>query len=107
MPDGVRIETIYVIEAPYAPDAAERRPAVRHEHLTHAAELLADGRLIEGGGYLDMSVAILFVRASSEEEALAMFRDDVYVRAGVWTGELRVKPYGRTVLEKPPAGRAG
>ena len=41
LPPGVAIETIYVVEADYTPQAAERRPAVRQEHLAHIAELRA------------------------------------------------------------------
>jgi hypothetical protein len=33
------------------------------------------------------------VRAGSEEEALAVCRDDVYLRNGVWV-ELRARPFG-------------
>ncbi len=97
IPDTVRVETIWVVEVPYTADAAEKRPAVRHEHLTRIGELLADGRLIEAGGYLDMSSAVLLVRAASEEEAIALFRDDVYVRCGVWTDQIRARPWGRVV----------
>jgi uncharacterized protein YciI len=100
IPEGLAVETIFVIEAPYAKDAAERRPAVRHEHLSRIGRLFDDGRLIEAGGYADMSTAILLVKARSEDEALAMFRNDVYIKAGVWTGELRAKPFGRVIRDR-------
>jgi uncharacterized protein YciI len=99
VPQGLRVETIFVIEAPYAPDAAQRRPAVRREHLERAFGLMTAGILLEAGGYADFSTAVLFVRAADEAEALALFRDDAYVRAGVWTGEFRVRPFIRVVLE--------
>jgi uncharacterized protein YciI len=99
LPDGVRIETIYAVEIGYTPEAAERRPAVRHEHLTRIARLIREGRLIEAGGYLDFSAALLLVRAPSAEDALALVRDDVYVRSGVWRDDPRPKGYGRVVTE--------
>ena len=53
IPDGVRVDPIFVIEATYAPDA---------------------------------------------ESALAIARDDVYMKEGVWV-EARVKGFGRVVRE--------
>ena len=61
IPDGVRVETVYVVEISYTADAAEKRPAVRPEHLRRVAQLLADGTLVEAGGYLDFSSALLMV----------------------------------------------
>jgi len=97
------IEPIWVVEATYAPDAAETRPAVRPEHLDRIARLRAEGTILEAGGYLDLSTALILVRAPSEAEAIALFRDDVYMRAGVWV-ELRAKPYGRVALDGEPSG---
>lgn len=97
IPDGVSIEAVYVVEVSYAPDAAARRPAVRPEHLTRVARLMDEGRLIEAGGFLDMSSALLLVRASSEAEAVAVIRDDVYIRSGVWIDDVRARAYGRVV----------
>ncbi len=98
VPGSVRVDTIYVVEATYGPDAPALRPAVRPEHLARIAELIRDGRVIEAGGYLDFSLALLLVRAASEEEAVDLFRDDVYIRTGVWTN-LRARPFGRVVPE--------
>ena len=94
---GYAIDPIWIVEATYAPDAAETRPAVRPEHLAHIAELKAAGTILEAGGYLDLSTALMLVRAESEAAAIALFRDDVYMRSGVWV-ELRAKPYGRVAL---------
>jgi ribosomal protein L22 len=85
IPEGVTLETVYAVEIAYTPEAAERRPAVRHEHLTRIARLIREGRLIEAGGYLDFSSALLLVL------------DDVYIRSGVWVSDLRVRAYGRVV----------
>ena len=96
IPPGVTVERIFVVEADYGPEAERLRPASRPEHLARIAELLRDGTLVEAGGYLDFSSALLLVRADSAEAARALFEDDVYLRTGVWTG-LRVKAYGRVI----------
>ena len=96
IPPGVAIEPIFVIEAEYGPDAAVRRPPVRAEHLARIAELIRAGRIIEAGGCTDFSRAIMLVRASSEEEALALIRDDVYLKCGVLVS-VTAKPFGRVV----------
>jgi uncharacterized protein YciI len=107
IPDGLEIETVWVVEAPFTRDAARRRPAVRHEHLVRVGRLMAEGRLIEAGGYTDFSGAILMVRAASAHEALELIRDDVYLRAGVWREPLRAREYNRVVRSggKSPGDR--
>jgi uncharacterized protein YciI len=97
IPSGVEVETIYVVEVSYAADAAEKRPAVRPEHLMRIAQLMDEGRVIEAGGFLDLSAALLFVRAPSEAEAVALIRDDVYIRSGVWMDDVKARAYGRVV----------
>lgn len=99
MPDGMRVETVYAVEISYAPDAADRRPAVRLEHLTRIIRLMAEGKVVEAGGYLDFSGALLLVRAASEEDAIALVQDDVYVRSGVWLDDARARAYGRVVTD--------
>ena len=96
IPADVEIERVYIIEATYAPDAAETRPRVRPQHLARIAELMAQDVVIEAGGYLDLSSSIVMLRAPDEQAALAIARDDIYMREGVWV-ELRVKPFGRVV----------
>ena len=104
IPDGLAIEPIWVVEATYSPDAAERRPAVRAEHLTRIDELRRAGTIIEAGGYADMSTSLVLVRAPSEEAALALVEADVYYRSGVWTA-FRIRALGRAVrLDELPAG---
>ena len=98
VPDGVTVETVYVVEISYSADAPTRRPAVRPEHLDRIARLLAEGRMVEAGGFLDFSAALLMVRAASETEALDLVRDDVYLRSGVWLDDARARPFGRVVL---------
>jgi uncharacterized protein YciI len=98
IPPGVAVEQIYVVEVTYGPDAERLRPAFRTEHLTRIKKLMEEGRVIEAGGYLDFSTSLLLVRADSEEEALDLFRNDVYLRNDVWT-TLRAKPFGRVVID--------
>jgi uncharacterized protein YciI len=98
IPDGVAVETIYIVEISYTADAAEKRPAFRKEHLGRVATLMAEGRLIEAGGYLDFSSAQLWVRAASEAQAIALVSDDVYVREGVWLDDARARAFGRVSL---------
>lgn len=94
-PAGVAIEDVYLVEAQYTPEAADRRPAVRAEHLTRIAELRRAGTLIEGGAYSDaMTSSIMLVRAQDTAAALAIARADVYVKAGVW-GDISARPFGR------------
>jgi uncharacterized protein YciI len=94
IPDGVALEPIFVIEATYAPDAAETRPAHRPTHLARIAELRRTGVVLEAGAYPDMSSSLLLVRAADADAAMAVARDDVYMREGVWV-EARVRPFVR------------
>jgi uncharacterized protein YciI len=96
IPDGLAIERIWVVEAAYGPDAAERRPAVRAQHLARIAELRDSGTIIEAGAFTDMSASLILVRAPSEEAALAVMEADIYFRTQVWIG-FRVRAFGRAV----------
>ena len=88
------IETVWFIEATYAPDGAETRVPFRAEHIARAAELKAAGTIVEIGAFTDVSSAVVIVRAESESAALDIVRADVYVKNGVWV-ELRARPFGR------------
>ena len=103
IPDGLAIERIWVVEAVYAPDAAERRTAVRAEHLARAAELREAGTILEVGAFADMSGSLLLFRVPDEETARALAQADVYFRTGVWT-EIRVRALGRVVSLDELAG---
>ena len=103
IPPGVAVETIYIVEATYAPDASTTRRPVRAEHLARVIELREAGILLEAGGFADVSSALLLFRTASAEEALAICREDIYTRCGVWV-ELRARPWGRVVgVEELPA----
>ncbi len=96
LPEGVEIETVYLVEVPYTAEARERRPAIRPRHLARIARLIREGRLIEAGGCSDFSKAVLLVRAASEDEAVALVAEDVYTTGGVWHTPT-ARAYGRVV----------
>lgn len=90
------LEQIWVVEATYAADAAERRSPFRAEHLARLRQLKATGTLVEAGGFADLTASLLLVRGDSEEGVLEVCRADVYFGNGVWTS-LRARPFGRVV----------
>ncbi len=92
------LEMVWLVKATYAPDAAETRQPFRARHLARAAELKAAGVIVEVGAFADVSESVLIIRAASEQEALDICRDDVYMQNGVWV-ELRAKPFGRLRLD--------
>jgi uncharacterized protein YciI len=92
------LETLWLVEATYAPDAADTRVPFRPEHLAGVARRLRSGVYAEAGAYLDVSSSLVLVRADSEEAALAIVGDDVYLRNGIWV-ELRARPFGRVVAD--------
>lgn len=97
VPPEIITETIYVVEADFAPDAGERRKPYRREHLLRVAELRRQGTFLEAGAYTDgLTTSLILVRAADAEAAIEVARQDVYVRTGVWT-DLRVRPFGRVV----------
>lgn len=92
------IESMWLVEATYAPDAAETRKPFRAAHLARLLELKDAGVIVEVGAFVDVSASIALIRAESEDAALAVCRDDPYMRNGVWV-ELRARPFGRVVRE--------
>ena len=97
IPAGVEIEIVYLVEAQYTADAADKRPPVRAEHLARIAELRQAGTIIEAGAYSDgLTSSILLVHADDPAAALAVARADVYARSGVW-GDISARPFGRVV----------
>lgn len=95
------IETVWLVTCTCAPDAAETRVPVRAEHLARLAELKRAGVVVEAGAYTDVSESLILIRAASEQEALDVCRQDVYMQQGVWV-ELRAKPFGRVRLGDEP-----
>jgi catechol 2,3-dioxygenase-like lactoylglutathione lyase family enzyme/uncharacterized protein YciI len=91
----VPLESVWLVEATYAPDAPERRPAFRQAHLERMSRLRSEGVIIEAGAFLDvLTGAVLLVRAASAEEARAVVEQDGYWANGIWTG-VSVRPFGR------------
>ena len=90
------IEIVWLVEATYAPDAAEARVPFRARHLARIAELKEAGVIIEAGAYLDMSASLILLRATDEKAALEIARGDIYMANGVWV-EVRARPFGRAV----------
>ncbi len=93
-PSDIAVESVWLVEATYAPDAAETRAPFRAEHLRQAAQRRDAGIYVEVGAYADVSASVILVRAETEAEALAIVGDDVYLRNGVWV-ELRARKFGR------------
>ena len=90
------VEPGFVVEPVYAPDAEQRRQPVRDDHLAAVRRHLADGTLIAGGAYDDMSASVLIVATDDEAEALRLVHDDVYWREGVWT-DVRLRRFNRVL----------
>ncbi len=88
------IEAVWLVEATYAPDAAETRIPFRAEHIARLEKLKGTGIVVEVGAFADMSASIVILRAADEQAALDLCRDDVYLRNGVWV-ELRARAFGR------------
>jgi uncharacterized protein YciI len=97
IPDGLALETVYLVEVPYTPEAAERRPAHRLEHLGRIRRLVEEGVVIEAGGCLDFSKAVLLLRVADEAAARRLIEQDVYTHAGVWQAPT-VRAFGRVVI---------
>ena len=88
-----RIETVWFVEATYAPDAAETRVPFRARHMARMAELKAAGVVVEVGAFTDVSASVVIIRAASEDEAIELCRRDIYTQNGVWV-EMRARPFG-------------
>ena len=92
------LENVWVVQATYAPDAAETRVPFRARHLARIATLKAVGVIVVAGAYLDTSSSLLIVRAADEAAAIAIARADIYMENGVWV-EVRAKPFVQVALD--------
>jgi uncharacterized protein YciI len=95
-PTNATIEPTWLVEATYAPDAAETRVPFRGRHLARLAELMEAGIVVAAGAFADVSASILVVRAADEQAALDIARSDIYMANGVWV-EVRARPFGLVV----------
>jgi uncharacterized protein YciI len=96
-PRDALLESVWYVEATYAPDAAETRVPFRAEHLDGVRRRLASGVYVEAGAFADVSASVVLVRAETAEAAIELVRDDVYLRNGVWV-EVRARAFGRVTL---------
>jgi len=94
MQGDVTIELVWLVEATYAPDAAQTRMPFRTEHLAGIEARKEAGIYLEAGAFVDVSASLILVRAIDEGEAIRIVSDDVYLRNGVWV-EIRARAFGR------------
>lgn len=66
----------------FGPDS-ETRLATRPRHREYLQKLLAEGKLVESGPWVDDSGALLIYEAADEAEARALIAADPYTAAGV------------------------
>jgi uncharacterized protein len=104
LPPDVVTEIVWVVEGRYAPDAAELRRPYRAEHLARIARLRDAGVILEAGAFTDMTSSMLMFRVAAQEEALALARDDVYLREGIWV-EVTCRRFARAVRTWEAAAR--
>jgi hypothetical protein len=97
------IEPVWLVEATYAPDAAETRVPFRAEHLAGILARKDAGLYLEAGAFADVSASVILVRAETEAAAIELVRDDVYLRNGVWV-EVRARAFGRVTRSTASAG---
>jgi uncharacterized protein YciI len=83
---------LYVIIGHDAPDAGERRPAVRPAHLAHLDPEAKAGRLRLAGPLLDTTGSLIVVEAASLADAWALVARDPYVTEGIFN-RVEVKPF--------------
>lgn len=92
-PTTPSIETVWLVEATYAPDAAETRGPFRAEHIARIQALMRSGIVVAAGAFADVSSSLVILRAADEQAALDVCRGDVYLRNGIWV-ELRARAFG-------------
>ena len=83
---------LYVIVGHDAPDAAQKRPAIRPAHLQHLAPVAAAGRVKLAGPFLDATGSLIVIEADSLAEVWALVARDPYVTEGVFN-RVEVKPF--------------
>lgn len=93
LPAAAPIEPVWVVEATYAPDAAETRVPFRAAHIAGLQRLMRADVVVAAGAYADVSSSVVILRAADEQAALDVCRADVYLQNGIWV-ELRARPFG-------------
>jgi hypothetical protein len=83
---------LFVIIGHDAPDAREKRPAVRPAHLAHLEPEAKAGRIKIAGPLLDRTGSLIVVEAASLADAWALVARDPYVTEGIFN-RVEVKPF--------------
>jgi len=83
---------LYVIIGRDGPDAKEKRPVIRTEHLAHLRKTVDAGRMVLAGPLTDGAGSLIVLKAESLEAAQALADADPYVRGGVFA-EVEVHPF--------------
>ena len=82
--------------------APDRRMQAREEHLAYARQLKKEGKLIEGGAFLNetgqMIGSMIVYRFESEEALQECLAVDPYKKYGVWV-DMTIKPIRLANLE--------
>ena len=83
---------LYVILGHDAPDAREKRPAIRPAHLAHLDPLAHAGRVKLAGPFLDRTGSLIVLEADSLADVWAIVGRDPYVTEGIFN-HVEVKPF--------------
>jgi uncharacterized protein YciI len=87
----------FVLTYAYVPDVLERRAPFRADHLAHAREQQAAGKLLLAGAFDPPTDGAMFVfKGESAAEIEDFVARDPYVRNGVVTGH-RIRPWNVVV----------
>ena len=89
--------------------APSRRAAVRGQHLSEIAPLVASGTVQLGGAILDeageMIGSVMLIQAISPDAVRSLLERDVYSTAGVWQ-RLEILPFRIATHAKDTANHA-
>src|SRR2546427_12003469 len=94
---------LYVIIGHDAPDATDKRRAVRPAHLEHLAPLAGAGRIKLAGKLLDRTGSLIVLEADSLADAWAIVARDPYVTEGIFN-HVEVKPFQQVLPRVCHAG---
>jgi len=84
--------TLFVIIGHDAPDAKEKRPQHRPDHLRHLEPLAAAGKIILAGPFTDGTGSLIIVDADSRAAVWELVARDPYVVNGIFN-HVEVKPF--------------
>ena len=93
---------LFVMIGHDAPDAKEKRPAVRPAHLDHLAALARAGSVPLAGPFTDGSGSLIVLEAPSRAEAWAIVARDPFVANGIYN-RVELKPFTQVFPAPEPA----